>query len=881
MTDTPEKTQGVSRLSTALQAAVLAIRWERLWRVLWAPVAVIALFIGVALTDVLPMLPDALHGIVLALLAVLLGYSLKGMSGAFGPVTGTEAARRVEAASGLKHRPLTALFDTPAQEKLTNDGRQLWKAHIDRALRQTEDLVYPSPKPGVAALDRRGLRFVPVLVLFVGVLMGGSQPLERIVRAVSPIGGAGTADAVSMDLWITPPAYTGLAPSVFNGIGKAPEKTAETTDGAVAEAMAPNSARPTLIVPVGSQILVHATGAHSAPSLALGTSKMPFEQLGERTSTSYKLELSVTADAAGSDRLAVGLGTDTLAEWPVVVATDALPQIEFERAPSKQRDTQLEVIYLASDDYGIKTVEMTISRPNGRPVPGGEAEIRVEVPLSGDRRDIKATHLRDFSAHPWAGLPVRVKLIATDTAGQVAETDAVEVVLPERIFNHPIARQLADARKVLNDADPDMMDAVADQLHELSLYPKRFFDDTVTFLSIRSAAGRLGYAETTDVVPGVQRLLWETALRIEDGEFALAEADLMRLQEEAMKALREGKLGEELDKVMRELQEAMDRYMQALVDRLQEMGLDDLPQMPDSAEIQTQDIQEMLDKIRELAETGNRDAAEQMLAQMQQMLEQLRQGLKMQQSNPAMAEAKKLMDGLRSLTQDQQELLDRTFQEGLNRQTQRPRTGQQGQQQQGQQQQGQQQQGQRQPGQQGQQQQGQQGEQQAGEQGAPTQEQQDALRKRLGELMMQMDELMGQIPDNLGKAEQQMEQSGKNLGKGELSDSARNQTQALEELRNATNQMSQMLAQQFGQQMGITSGQQSMPGREGQFDPFGRRNTNENGQGAAVEDADVSVPNRSEMRRAREILDELRRRAGERARPKLELDYIDRLLDIF
>ena len=36
MTDTPERTQGVSRLSTALQAAVLAIRWERLWRVLWA-----------------------------------------------------------------------------------------------------------------------------------------------------------------------------------------------------------------------------------------------------------------------------------------------------------------------------------------------------------------------------------------------------------------------------------------------------------------------------------------------------------------------------------------------------------------------------------------------------------------------------------------------------------------------------------------------------------------------------------------------------------------------------------------------------------------------------------------------------------------------------
>jgi len=868
---TPEVTPGVSRMASALQAAVLAIRWERLWRVFWAPVSVILLFIGVALTDVLPAMPDAVHGMLLALLAALFGFSLKGLTRAFQPVSAAEAARRVEAASGLKHRPLTALFDTPAQDKLSGDAKMLWRAHIERALRQTENLVYPSPKPGVAGIDRLGLRFVPILVLFVGLLMGGGDPLNRIERALSPIGDADAADALSLDLWITPPAYTGLAPSVFNGIGK-PSQTADKDAPA-----APADARPTLIVPVGSQILVHATDAGHPPSLGLGAKVYPLDKLGDASSTSYKLEMDVAADAAGADSLKLSVGNAVLAEWPVLIAPDSLPKIEFERAPSKQRDTQLEVVYLASDDYGVKSVDMTIRRPNGKPVPGGEAEIRIEIPLSGDRRDIRATHLRDLSAHPWAGMPVKVKLIAEDTAGQIAETDSVEVVLPERIFNHPIARQLAEARKTLNDPDPVVMEIVANNLHELSLYPMRFFDDTVTFLSIRSAAGRLGYSKDEAVVPGVQRLLWETALRIEDGEFALAEADLMRLQEEAMEALRDGKIGEELDKVMRELQEAMDRYMQALVDRLQEMGLDELPQMADQPQMQTQDIQEMLDKIKELAQTGNRDAAEQMLAQMQQMLERLRQGLKMQDANPAMAQAKKLMDGLRSLTQDQQDLLDRTFQEGLTRQTQRPRLGQQGQQQQGQQQQGQQQ-GQQQQGQQGQQGEGQQ---QAGEQGPPSAAEQDALRKRLGELMMQMDELMGQIPENLGRAEQQMDQSGRNLGKGELSDSARNQTQALEELRNATNQMSQMMAQQFGQQMGIAGGNRPMQGREGQFDPFGRRNTNENGQGAAVEDADVNVPNRMEMRRAREILDELRKRSGDRTRPRLELDYIDRLLDIF
>jgi hypothetical protein len=43
----------------------------------------------------------------------------------------------------------------------------------------------------------------------------------------------------------------------------------------------------------------------------------------------------------------------------------------------------------------------------------------------------------------------------------------------------------------------------------------------------------------------------------------------------------------------------------------------------------------------------------------------------------------------------------------------------------------------------------------------------------------------------------------------------------------------------------------------------------------------VKIPDQSEMARARAILEELRRRAAERGRPKQELDYIDRLLKEF
>jgi len=43
----------------------------------------------------------------------------------------------------------------------------------------------------------------------------------------------------------------------------------------------------------------------------------------------------------------------------------------------------------------------------------------------------------------------------------------------------------------------------------------------------------------------------------------------------------------------------------------------------------------------------------------------------------------------------------------------------------------------------------------------------------------------------------------------------------------------------------------------------------------------VKVPDAIDAQRAREILDELRKRSGEALRPPSELDYIDRLLKRF
>jgi hypothetical protein len=65
--------------------------------------------------------------------------------------------------------------------------------------------------------------------------------------------------------------------------------------------------------------------------------------------------------------------------------------------------------------------------------------------------------------------------------------------------------------------------------------------------------------------------------------------------------------------------------------------------------------------------------------------------------------------------------------------------------------------------------------------------------------------------------------------------------------------------------------------QQGVRDPFGRAAA---GRGAGS-GGDLRIPDASVLQRARDILNELRKRAGEQKRPKEELDYIDRLLKQF
>jgi uncharacterized protein (TIGR02302 family) len=270
----------------------------------------------------------------------------------------------------------------------------------------------------------------------------------------------------------------------------------------------------------------------------------------------------------------------------------------------------------------------------------------------------------------------------------------------------------------------------------------------------------------------------------------------------------------------------------------------------------------MLDRLENLARNGAKDAARQLLQELQQMMENL------QMASPDMDgdESDAMMsalDELGDVIHQQQDLRDRTFRQG---QDQRQQNGQRGQNRQGQ------------PP-------------QPGNSMGELRQGQQALRDRLNKLLEdlksrgfgqnqqgQQGQQQGQgqdQTDQLGRAGEAMGDAAGSLGQGNADSAVESQGRALDALRKGAQSLAQSMQQQLGQGPG-----QGRAGRYGQSrsqrdtDPLGRPLRGHE----LSDDATVKVPGEIDVQRARRIIDELRKRFGDFMRPQEELDYIERLL---
>ncbi|TAN06761.1 MAG: TIGR02302 family protein, partial [Rhizobiaceae bacterium] len=518
----------------------------------------------------------------------------------------------------------------------------------------------------------------------------------------------------------------------------------------------------------------------------------------------------------------------------------------------------LELAYTVDDDYGATSAKAVIEEAE-KPEPGAHPlykapDLQLVLP-SRDAKNHAARTSKDLTDHPWAGTLVHITLTAQDAAGHVARSETKTMILPERPFANPLARALVEQRRILA-LDANKKPRVLDMMDAITLRPEDTFPDMGQYLAIMSARSRLKMAGTDDAYRDVVGYLWQIALGIEDGNLSDAEKKLRQAEQALQQALERGASDQEIDRLTKELKQAMQNYLREFAERAQKNPNLSQQLAPNARVIRPGDLDRLLDEIQNLAKSGSRDKAQQLLSELQNMMNNLQAGRGGQQQDGQQNPMRKKMDQLGDLMRRQQEMMNKTFNLG------RQQNGDQGE-----------------PGEDGEQGQGlQQGQGMTPDQLAEAlrklQEGQGKLQKDLQDLMQGLSGMGIKPGQGFGEADGAMGRAGKALGQAQGDQAAGEQGNALQALRRgAQDMMRQMQQAMQGQEGGSGTGRRE---QNADRDPLGRPRAS---NGPDFGDS-VKVPDEIDVQRARRILEAIRKRLGNALSPELEKSYLERLLNM-
>lgn len=740
----------------------------------------------------------------------------------------SEAIRRIDRDAADGHSLASTLDDSPAN---ATDGATiaLWKAHQARLAGRLASVRLAPPSPRSVDHDMWAVRAGAVLIAIVAAAYAGSDRSTRLIAAFNWSGGADAGQASRIDAWIDPPPYTGKPPIVL--VSGRPTET-----------------RRQFAAPIGSIIVVRSAGERAIGAAAEGGIMQAQESAGPARAGEQESRFTLKND--GRLKLA-GESFD------IKAIPDRPPVIELLEQPRANLRGSLGVAYRADDDYGIASLEARLSDP----------EIQGKVIQERPLVDPPQAHLAlpagpngvgegrstlDFSESPWAGARVSFRLVARDEGGNEGATPPISIYLPQRPFNKPLARALVEQRRNLVLA-PGQRAHVAAALSALMLEPEKFGQGAGAYLGLSVARSALARARSNAALIDVADFLWSMALQIEDGDASDAERALRAAEKDLRDALSRNAPSEEIARLTQALRQAMDRFLAEMARRQPDrQNQADASKDRRSRSISRDELQKMLEQMESMARSGDTAAAQQLLDRLQDILENLRTARRRGPPNEAQREMRRAQSDLDQLMRDQQQLRDDTFRDG------RPEQGE----------------NQSRPGRQ------RQGDQSAGQQRGPggLKERQAELEKRLADVQRRLGKNGGK---QLGGAGEAMKQAEQELGEGGDRDSAVDaQGRALEAMRNGADQLAKDMqnqgesSDQAGDGEGQQTGEASGDERE-EADPLGRPTARNRRHDP---NARYDPLGTSPALRAQRVLEELRRRLGEAARPQDELDYLERLI---
>ncbi len=826
-----------TEIDRKIKAARLALAWESLWAALCWPLIILMALVAVTLSGVLIWVPDIIRFSVLLVGVAAIAWTARHVLQIRWPNT-HDAMRRVETTSNLANRPVSTSRDTLAPASWSEESHALWEEHRLRQLGHLKNLKAGFPRSSWRDIDVIALRVPVTMALVATLFLVPGDEFSNLANSMR-VGAATPSKSISFDAWLKPPVYTGKPPLLLTSPAEIEKLKADSE----------------ILTAENAGLTLRLDGAR-APRIAFydlaGDKPAELPDLKAKTKFEnglYEAEARLTRPAL----IKVYDGNTELAAWHVSIIPDQPPAIALQGEPKTGSMGTLALKWKATDDYGMSgitaQIDLSDTQEDGLGFTGNGVFLfdPPKFPIALRKaapKEETGTSSADLASHPWAGLMVDLTLEATDAAGQKTRTAVKTFKLPERYFTKPLAQSLIEQRKMLI-RDPDQVPKVVKLLKALLIYPVGLIERSGTHLAIATVVSRLNNLHGPDDVVEAVNALWQIAVAIEDGDVGDARAAVEAARKALEKALAEGAPPEEIKQLMEKLRKSMDRYLEAMrkeAEKRQAQGQKDNAAR-DGKMISRQDIQKMLDDIEKLSQSGQKDKAQDMLAQLEELLKNMQPGMA-QNGEQDQSGNQQMLDKLTDMMRKQQELMDKTLRqpqpgEGdqLNPEGDNPgnRSGNMG------------------------------SEGLAGEQGD--------LARQLQQFMQELQNNGLQGPPSFGEAGRQMGDAQKSLEQQERDQALGQQGEALSQLREGARKLSREM------QARGRNGQDNS-GREGEArgdarDPLGRpTRTHEDDYGP---DKNM-LPSELAIRRAREILENLRARANRPDLPRIDRDYIERLL---
>lgn len=843
-----KKQNGFNVPKITLLSAFIAEIWERLWPLLvWAfiCICVYAIFSWIG---VWRNLDEVYRFSLLAIFILATVFSLYPLIKFLMP-SRHNILTRIEKSSNLKDNPLTsqnddlALVDTVAGST-TNDTftKTLWAEHKKRMAGRLENLSSGMPKPNANRFDKYAIRAIVPLIAFLAwgfsFSPDGGSLRDGFIRHID------TEKVLSrLDVWITSPAYTGTAPLYISNKKPSEQSTnLKSLSGSILN-----------LRYMGNEdvSVQYKTDEETEGKITL------LPKVSDKNADIELGKFEVTHLLKKSGELQFLVNDTIISNWNIEVETDQAPTISYVKNPKPAASGSLELAYSVADDFGVisaKGIVRSLEKqaPNARPLVEAPT---FELPLPRRRSKSGTSKVnRDLTSHPWAGSNVEITLEASDDLQQKGLTYPFKMRLPSRDFKDGLALALIEQRRILG-LDANKSNYVASLLDAVTQFPEEFKISPKPYLAMRTTYRMIKDAKTDERLRDAMDLLWETALQLEYGDLTEAERKLREAQEKLSQALKNNASDEEIKELMDELRTAMNNFIEEMQRQMADNPNTKNPfdNIDASKMLTKKDLNKLMDRIENLARSGSKDAARELLSEMQRMMDNLKSNQQQQNQN-ANNELNQALDKFSEMLKKQENLMDQSF--AMQNKLQELQDQQNN------------------PAQKDTKQKNEVTAKEFSQAMKNLQKEQQALQKQLGKLGDELGKLGLDPSKEFGEAKTEMGQAGKQLGEGAAGKAADAQGKALQALRNSAQKMMQQMAEGEGGQGG--SQRQGSNGQFGQGnDPLGRSKP-ENGRSA--QDDSTKIPNEIDARRARQIMEAIRKRLSDPLRPSLERNYLERLL---